>query len=92
MTDKKVSITKIVRAMPKIIDHELNNTNYLEWSKTITVYLRSVEKDDHLTLKPPDDETTKTWMRDDAHLILQIRNYIDSDIVGLLNHCEFVKE
>ena len=31
-------------------------------------------------------------MRDDARLFLQIRNSIDSEIVGLLNHCEFVKE
>ena len=27
-----------------------------------------------------------------ARLFLQIRNSIDSEIVGLLNHCEFVKE
>ena len=64
----------------------------MEWSKTIRVYLRSVEKDDHLTMETPDDETRKTWIRDDARLFLQIRNSIDSEIVGLLNHCEFVKE
>ncbi|KAF9672242.1 hypothetical protein SADUNF_Sadunf11G0020600 [Salix dunnii] len=31
-------------------------------------------------------------MGDDARLFLQIRNSINSEIVGLLNHCEFVKE
>ncbi|KAB5519281.1 hypothetical protein DKX38_023600 [Salix brachista] len=93
MTDNRATITEIVPAMSKITDHKLNGTNYLEWSKTIRVYLRSVEKDDHLCEEPPDDETKKKpWMRDDARLFLQIRNSIDSEIVGLLNHCEFVKE
>lgn len=93
MTANSASITEIVPAMSKITDHKLNGTNYLEWSKTIRVYLRSVEKDDHLCEEPPDDETKKKpWMRDDARLFLQIRNSIDSEIVGLLNHCEFVKE
>ena len=92
MTDNKASITEIVPALSKITYHKLNGTNYLEWSKTIRVYLRSVEKDDHLTMETPDNETRKTWIRDDARLFLQIRNSIDSEIVGLLNHCEFVKE
>ena len=43
-------------------------------------------------METPDNETRKTWIRDDARLFLQIRNSIDSEIVGLLNHCEFVKE
>ena len=92
MTDNKASITEIVPALSKITDHKLNGTNYLEWSMQIRVYLRSVEKDDHLTMETPDDETRKSWIRDDARLFLQIRNSIDSEIVGLLNHCEFVKE
>ena len=31
-------------------------------------------------------------MEDDARLYLHIRNSIDSDVIGLINHCEFVKE
>ncbi|RVW96782.1 Retrovirus-related Pol polyprotein from transposon RE1 [Vitis vinifera] len=31
-------------------------------------------------------------MQDDAWLFLQMKNSINSDIVGLLSHCEFVKE
>ncbi|RVX21101.1 Retrovirus-related Pol polyprotein from transposon TNT 1-94 [Vitis vinifera] len=31
-------------------------------------------------------------MQDDARLFLQMKNSINSDIVGLLSHCEFVKE
>ena len=31
-------------------------------------------------------------MEEDAHLFLQICNSIDSKVVGLFNHCEFVKE
>ncbi|KAL6311472.1 hypothetical protein AAG906_012053 [Vitis piasezkii] len=60
--------------------------------KTIKIYLRSVAKDDHLTEEPPTDITRKLWMQDDARLFLQMKNSINSDIVGLLSHCEFVKE
>ena len=31
-------------------------------------------------------------MEEDAHLFIQIRNSIDSTVLGLVNHCEFVKE
>ena len=65
MTDNKASITEIVPALSKITYHKLNGTNYLEWSKTIRVYLRSVEKDDHLTMETLDNETRKTWIRDE---------------------------
>ncbi|RVX07744.1 Retrovirus-related Pol polyprotein from transposon RE1 [Vitis vinifera] len=67
-------------------------SNYIEWSKTIKIYLRSVAKDDHLTEEPPNGPTRKLWMQDDARLFLQMKNSINSDIVGLLSHCEFVKE
>nr|CAN83980.1 hypothetical protein VITISV_011912 [Vitis vinifera] len=76
----------------KITELKLNGSNYIEWSKTIKFYLRSVAKDDHLTKEPPNDNTRKLWMQDDARLFLQIKNSINSDIVGLLSHCEFVKK
>ena len=31
-------------------------------------------------------------MEEDARLYLQIRNSIDSEVIGLINHYEFVKE
>ena len=31
-------------------------------------------------------------MWEDARLFLQIRNSIDSEVLGLINYCEFVKE
>ena len=31
-------------------------------------------------------------MEEDARLFLQIYNSIDSEVFGLINHCEFVKE
>ena len=42
---------------------------------------------------PPEDaKKEKDWLRDDARLYLQIKNSIESDIIGLLDHCESVKE
>ena len=31
-------------------------------------------------------------MEEDVCIYLQIRNSIDSEVIGLINHCEFVKE
>ncbi|RVW41005.1 Retrovirus-related Pol polyprotein from transposon TNT 1-94 [Vitis vinifera] len=92
MEESKNSVADIVPIVSKITEHKLNGSNYIEWSKTIKIYLRSVAKDDHLTEEPPNDHTRKLWMQDDARLFLQMKNSINSDIVGLLSHCEFVKE
>lgn len=57
------------------------------------MYLRSIDKDDHLVDDPPSDAAAKkAWLRDDARIFLQIRNSIDTEVIGLVNHCEFVKD
>ncbi|CDP12323.1 unnamed protein product [Coffea canephora] len=70
--------------MSKITDHKLNNSNYLDWSKTVRLYLRSIDKDNHLTDDPPKDGSRQTWLREDARLFLQIRNSIDSEVFHLI--------
>ncbi|KAK3025978.1 hypothetical protein RJ639_040952 [Escallonia herrerae] len=92
MADNKVQVGEVVPVLSKIAENKLNGTNYLDWSKTVRIYIRSIDKDDHLSSDPPTDDTKRLWLREDARLILQIRNSIDSEIVGLINHCEFVKE
>ncbi|KAK2977888.1 hypothetical protein RJ640_022679 [Escallonia rubra] len=92
MTDNKVQVGEMVPVLSKIAENKLNGTNYLDWSKTVRIYMRSLDKDDHLSSDPPTDDTKRLWLREDARLILQIRNSIDSEILGLINHCEFVKE
>ena len=94
--NKSAIVTDMVPVMSKITDHKLNGSNYLDWSKTIRLYLRSIDKDDHLISDPPNSDSKEkvdlTWLRDDARLFLQIRNSIDNEVIGLINHCEFVKE
>ena len=46
----------------------------------------------HLTKDPPTDDSKGQWIEEDARLYLQIRNSIDSEVIGLINHSEFVKE
>ena len=46
----------------------------------------------HLTKDPPTDDSKEQWMEEDVRLFIQIRNSIDSKALGLVNHCEFVKE
>ena len=46
----------------------------------------------HLSKDPPTNDSKNQWLEDDAHLFLQIRNFIDSKVLTLINHCEYVKE
>ncbi|GAA0148516.1 hypothetical protein LIER_07936 [Lithospermum erythrorhizon] len=76
--DKKIdtSETKSIEIVPtltKITDHQLVRvTNYYNWCKTIILYLCSIDKDDHITDNPPQDDLFKPWLRDDVRLSLQI--------------------
>ena len=47
---------------------------------------------DHLNKDPPTDDSKEQWMEEDVRLFIKIRNSIDNKILGLVNHCEFVKE
>lgn len=53
MAENKSIVTGVVPVMSKITDHKLNGSNYQDWSKTIRLYLRSIDKDAHLTDDPP---------------------------------------
>ena len=91
--DQKLALVlEVVPMMFKIMEHKLNGLNYLEWSKTIRLYVRSIHMAAHLTKDPPTDDSKEQWMGEDACLYLQIRNSIDSEVISLINHCEFVKE
>ena len=83
---------EVVSMMSKITEDKLTGPNYLEWSKTIQIYIRSVGMGGHLTKDPPTDDSKEQWMEEDTRLFIQIRNSIDSKVLGLINHCEFVKE
>ena len=54
--------------------------------------IRSTNMDDHVTEEPPKDDKEKAWLHDDARSYIQIKNFIDRDVVGLIDHCDFVKE
>lgn len=58
-------------------------------------------KDNYLTTDPPKDDSKLIWPREDAsevigliiiRLLLQIQNSNDSEVIGLINHYEFIKE
>ena len=83
---------EVVPMMSKITKDKLTGPNYLEWSKTIRIYIRSVRMGGHLTMDPPTDDSKEQWMEEDACLFIQICNSIDSKVLGLVNHYEFVKE
>ena len=83
---------EVVPMMSKITEDKLTGPNYLEWSKTIRIYVRSVRMGGHLTKDPLADDSKEQWMEEDACLFIQIHNSIDSKVLGLVNHCEFVKK
>ena len=82
----------MVPMMSKITEDKLIGTNYSNWSKTISLYIRSICMANHLDKDPPTNDSKERWLEDDASLFLQIRNSIDGKVLTLINHCEFVKE
>ena len=82
---------EVVSMMSKIIEDKLIGPNYLELSKTIRIYVRSVRMGGHLTKEPPTNDSKEQWMEEDARLFIQIHNSINNKVLGLVNHCEFVK-
>ena len=56
--DKKfVSAPKVVPMMSKITEDKLTGSNYLDWSKTVRLYLRSIPMASHLTKDPLTDDS-----------------------------------
>ena len=87
---KNIVVTDAVPVTSKITEHKLIGLNYLDWCKTVRIYLRSISMDTHLTEDPP--RGNLQWLRDDARLFLQIQNSIDTEIISMVNYCEYVKE
>ena len=62
-TDKKpVSVPEVVPMMSKIMEDKLTGPNYLYWSKTIHLYLRSIRMTSHLNEDPPTDDLKDQWL------------------------------
>ena len=88
---KPALVPEVVPIMSKITEHKLNGLNYLYWSKTIRLYVRNIRMTTHLTKDPPTEDSKEQWMEEDVCLYLQFCNSIDSEVISLINHCEFVK-
>ena len=89
---KPALVPEVVSMMSKITEHKLNGLNNLDWSKTIRLYVRRIRMVAHLTKDPPTNDSKEQWMEEDAHLYLHIHSSIDNEVIGLINHYEFVKE
>ena len=53
---KLVSAPEVVLMMSKLTEDKLTGPNYLDWSKMIQIYLRSIRMTSHLTKDPPIDD------------------------------------
>ena len=57
LADKKpIAALEVFLMMSKITEHKLTGPNYLDWSKTIQIYLRSIRMASHLDKAPPTDD------------------------------------
>ena len=53
---KPALVLEVVPMMSKITEHKLNGLNYLDCSKKIHLYVRSIRMANHLTKDPPTDD------------------------------------
>ena len=91
--DKKpISAPEVVSIMSKITKDKLNGLNYSDLSKIIHLYLRSIRTISHLDKDPTTYDSKEWWLENDARLFQKIRNFIDSKVLALINHCNFVKK
>ena len=65
---KPISVPEVVPMMFKIMEDILIGPNYLNWSKTIRLYLRSIRMTSHLDKDPPIDDSKERWLEDDVRL------------------------
>ena len=85
LVDKKlVSVIEVVPLISKITKDIVTSLDYLDWSKTIRFYLRSIRMTSHLDKDPPIDDSKKQWLEDDGRPFLQIRNSIDGKVLALI--------
>ena len=69
--DKKPIVTeKVVPMISKITDQKLNCLNYLDWGKTIRIYVRSICIASHLNKDPPTDDSKEQWIEEGARIFL----------------------
>ncbi|CAH9123470.1 unnamed protein product [Cuscuta epithymum] len=89
-------VSEVIPINFKITENKLCGSNYLEWSKTIKRYLRSIDKHTHLVDDPPKEEVDRVantaWLRDDSRLFIQIQNSMENEVMGYVSHCDTVKE
>ena len=65
--DKKPTLApEVVLMMSKITEDKLTSPNYLDWSKTVHLYLRSICMASHLIEDPSIDDSKDRWLEDDA--------------------------
>ena len=87
---KPMVMSNVVPMLPKITDHKRNGHNYFDWSKTVQLYLRRIDMDNHIVEVPPTNDSRQQWSREDDCPFLQIHNYIENVVIGLINHCKFL--
>ena len=69
--DQKLALVlEVIPMTSKITEHKLNGLNYLDWSKTIHLRVRSIPMAAHLTKDPPTDDSKKQRMEEDVRLYL----------------------
>ena len=61
---------EVVPMRSKITEDKLTNPNYLDWSKTIHLYLSNIGIASHLDEDPPTNDSKDQWLEDDARLFL----------------------
>ena len=69
--DKKpILVPEVVPMMSKITKDKLTGPNYLDYSKTIHLYLRSIRMANHFDEDPPTDASKEQWLKNDVCLFL----------------------
>ncbi|KAJ7956424.1 Retrovirus-related Pol polyprotein from transposon TNT 1-94 [Quillaja saponaria] len=72
----------------QITTRKLNNSNYLQWSRAVEVYLIGQGYENHRTSEPPEEgiEEAKTWRKVDNQIISLLWNSMEPQIADVCSH------
>ena len=86
------------KALPQLTTRKLNGSNFVQWSRAVTIALTGLGFDDHLTQSAPtispttDDKSVKQWKQMDAQIVALLWNSMESQVADMCGHLGTCKD
>ena len=82
------------KVLPQLTTRMLTGSNFLQWSRAVTLALTGLGFDDHLTEAAPttDEKAIKQWKQMDAQIVALLWNSMEPNVADMCSHLGTCKE